>query len=91
MCGSLAIYLARLGIKHLVVLPRSGYADEKSQGVLKNIYAKGCQVVLIKGDVSVANDVRRCFKQATVPIGGSIQGAKVLRVSGQICIHKLTA
>lgn len=81
LCGSLAIYLARLGIKHLVVFSRSGYADERSQGVLKDIHAEGCQVVLVKGDVSVADDVRRCFKLATVPIGGVIQGAMVLRVS----------
>lgn len=80
LCGSLAIYLAKLGAKHLVILSRSGYADKKSQGVLKNLRAEGSQVDLIEGDVSVLDDVRRAFKSATVAIGGLVQGAMVLRV-----------
>lgn len=85
LCGSLAIYMARLGAKHLVVMSRSGADDETSQGILKNIYNQDCQVDLIKGDVSSLDDVRRAFKGASVPIGGIIQGAMVLRVSG----HKM--
>lgn len=81
LCGSLAIYLAQHGAKHLVVMTRSGYADPKSQSVLKNLYALGCQVDLMRGDVSVVEDVRRVFRASTVPIGGLIQGAMVLRVS----------
>jgi NAD(P)-dependent dehydrogenase (short-subunit alcohol dehydrogenase family) len=80
LCGSLAVYLARLGAKHLVILCRSGYKDEKSQGVLKNIAAEGCQVGLFEGDVSNQEDVNRAFKGATFPIRGVIQGAMVLRV-----------
>jgi len=80
LCGSLAIYLARLGAKHLVVLCRSGYADEKSQAILANVYAEGCQVDLFEGDVSNIQDVKRVFREATVPIRGLIQGAMVLRV-----------
>ena len=80
LCGSLAIYLARLGAKHLVILSRSGYEDKRSQGVLKDLYAEGCQADLVKGNVSILEDVRRTFKQASVPIGGIIQGAMVLRV-----------
>lgn len=80
LCGSLAIYLARLGAKNLVLLARSGYADEKSRGVLKNIRAEGCEVDLVKGDVSVLADVQRTFKSASAPIGGLFQGAMVLRV-----------
>ena len=63
-----------------MVLSRSGYADERSQGVLKNIHALGCEVDLIKGDVSILADVQRVFNSATVPIAGIIQGAMVLRV-----------
>ena len=80
LCGSLAIYLARLGVKHLVILCRSGYGDEKAQGVLKNISAEGCHVDQFEGDVSVLEDVKRVFKGASVPIKGLIQGAMVLRV-----------
>lgn len=81
LCGSLAIYLARMGVKHLVILCRSGYGDEKSQAILANVYAAGCQVDLFSGDVAVFEDVQRAFKNATVPIRGLIQGAMVLRVS----------
>ncbi|RDW89666.1 putative polyketide synthase [Coleophoma cylindrospora] len=79
VCGSLAIYLARTGAKNLVILSRSGYSDKRSEGVLKNIYAEGCKVDLIRGDVSVLADVRRAFDQASLPIAGLIQGAMVLR------------
>ncbi len=81
LCGSLATYLARLGAKHLVVLCRSGFADDKSQGVLKNINAAGCHVEQVQGDVCVLADVQRAFRVAPVPVRGVIQGAMVLRVS----------
>jgi NADPH:quinone reductase-like Zn-dependent oxidoreductase len=81
LCGSVATHLAQLGARHLVILSRSGYADETSQGILYNLYAQGCVVDLVQGDVSVEDDVRRAVKQASAPVGGVIQGAMVLRVS----------
>ncbi len=81
LCGSLAIYLAQLGAKHLVVLCRSGFGDEKSQRVLKNINAEDCHVEQVQGDVCVLSDVQRAFKAAAFPVRGLIQGAMVLRVS----------
>ncbi|PNY20705.1 Polyketide synthase [Tolypocladium capitatum] len=79
LCGSLAIYLAQRGAKHLVILARGGYDDARSKAVLRNIYAQGAKVDLVKGDVSILDDVRRTFKSASVPISGVIQGAMVLR------------
>lgn len=81
LCGTLAVYLAQKGAKHLVILSRSGYADERSQTVLKNLNAEACKVDLVEGNVSVLEDVQRTFKDASAPIGGVIQGAMVLRVS----------
>ena len=81
LCGSLAIYLAGLGARCLTIMARSGYDDDRSQGVLRNIYAKGCKVSLITGDVANLADVRRAFDESSMPIGGVIQGAMVLRVS----------
>lgn len=78
LCGSLAIYLAQQGAKRIVVLARSGHEDARSQAVLKNVHAQGARVDLVRGDVSVAEDVRRTFKSASVPISGVIQGAMVL-------------
>ncbi len=80
LCGSLAIYMAQHGAKNLISMSRSGCSDERSQGVVMNCEALGCQVYEAKADVSNADEVRRVFKTATVPIGGVIQGAMVLRV-----------
>jgi hypothetical protein len=81
LCGSLAVYMARHGAKHIVAMSRSGYDNNISQKVLKDLYNEGCQVDLAIGDVSNLDDVRRTFQKAAVPIGGIIQGAMVLRVS----------
>ena len=81
LCGSLAVYLAKKGAKHIAVMSRSGHGDETSQGIVKNIHALGSQIDLLKGDVANLEDVRRCFKETTVPIGGIVQGAMVLKVS----------
>ncbi len=69
------------GAKNLAVISRSGHTDETSQGVVKNIKALDCQIDLLKGDVAVYEDVKRCFGETTAPIGGIVQGAMVLRVS----------
>ena len=81
LCGSLAVYLARHGARHIVVMSRSGYQDESSQRILRDLSNESCQVDLATGDVSNADDVKRAFQDATAPIGGIIQGAMVLRVS----------
>lgn len=81
ICGSLAVYLAQHGAKHLMVLSRSGYQDEKSHAVLHDMNAIGTQVDLVKGDVSNIDDVQCMFRQSKRPIAGIIQGAMVLRVS----------
>ena len=87
LCGSLAVYMARHGARHLVVMSRSGYKDESSQRILKDLFNEGCQVDLAIGDVSNVDDVKSAFQNATAPIGGIIQGAMVLRVSEFWIIH----
>ncbi|RFU25348.1 hypothetical protein B7463_g10989, partial [Scytalidium lignicola] len=79
LCGSLAVYMAKNGAKHLAVISRSGHSDEKSQGVVKEIKALGSKIDLLSTDVAVASDVEKAFRAATVPIAGIIQGAMVLR------------
>ena len=66
--------MAQMRAKHLVILSRSDYPDERSQGVLRNIHAQGCKADLVQGDVASEEDVRRAVKNATAPIGGVIQG-----------------
>jgi NAD(P)-dependent dehydrogenase (short-subunit alcohol dehydrogenase family) len=81
LCGSLALFLARQGARRLVVLSRSGYGDNSSKSVLADLSSLGTNVDLIQGDVTMIEDVRRAFAQASAPICGIIQGAMVLRVS----------
>lgn len=85
LCASLAIYLAREGVKHLVVMGRSGYDDTASQATLMHLSSLGCQVDLVRGDVTKIDDVRGAFKVANKPVSGIIMGAMILRVSLDLC------
>lgn len=84
LCGSLAIYLAQKGAKSLIVMSRSGGGDERSQSIVRNCEALGCQIIEAKADVSEFRDVQRVFRDAPMRIAGVIQGAMVLRVSTAI-------
>ncbi|RYP64884.1 hypothetical protein DL771_008561 [Monosporascus sp. 5C6A] len=65
--------------KHIAVMCRSGYDDDKSRGVIKQVKALGAHIDLLTADVTCANQVEASFKQTTVPVAGIIQGAMVLR------------
>ncbi|PWY66607.1 KR-domain-containing protein [Aspergillus eucalypticola CBS 122712] len=67
LCGSLAVYLACHGAKHLAVI------------VIRDLISLGTRVELVQGDVSCLKDVRRAFRQAVKPVRGIIQGAMVLK------------
>jgi hypothetical protein len=75
----MAVDMARHGARKFVIIGRSGYDDPRSQAVLKDLAAEGCDVDLIRGDVAKVEDVRNAFKSATMPVGGIVQGAMVLR------------
>jgi KR domain. len=62
-------------------MSRSGYADERSRAVVKQVNALGAHIDLLTADVTVAADVEKAFQQTVVPVAGIIQGAMVLRVS----------
>ncbi|BCS06389.1 putative secondary metabolism biosynthetic enzyme [Aspergillus luchuensis] len=68
LCGSLAVYLACHGAKHLAVI------------VIRDLISLGTRVELVQGDVSCLKDVRRAFRQAVKPVRGIIQGAMVLKI-----------
>jgi NAD(P)-dependent dehydrogenase (short-subunit alcohol dehydrogenase family) len=80
LCGSLAIYLAKCGAKRLAVVSRSGYNDDKSRGVVKQINALGANIDLLTADITNAEDLEAALTKASAPIAGIIQGAMVLRV-----------
>lgn len=81
LCGSLAIYMARCGAKHLITMSRSGAEDDRSRKVVEDLTSLGATVIVAKGDISNLDDVTRVFQESTLPIKGVIQGAMLLRVS----------
>lgn len=85
----MATYLARHGATNLVVMSRSGYGDDKSQRILRDLVSLGAHCELVQGDVAEKEDVRRAFQQSAIPIGGILQGAMVLRVSGESRPHSI--
>lgn len=82
LCGSIAVDLAKRGVKNIAVMSRTGYdGEEKSRMVLRHIKALGSHIDIIKGDITNIEDVRRAFSETRYPVGGIIQGAMVLFVS----------
>ncbi|CRK37551.1 hypothetical protein BN1708_007417, partial [Verticillium longisporum] len=79
LCGSIAVDWARRGAKHLAVMSRSGYDDEASQRVLREIEGTSCHIDLLQGDITILDDVRRVISETSVPIRGILQGSMVLR------------
>lgn len=81
ICGSLAVDMAAHGAKYIIAMTRSGISDERSQAIVRDCNALGCEIQEAKADVTNAEDVERAFKAAKKPVGGIIQGAVILRVS----------
>lgn len=81
LCGSLAVHMARHGARRLIVMSRSGIADESSARAVLNCASYGCEVHEAKGDVGDEDFVRSVFASASrgVAIAGVIQAAMVLR------------
>ncbi|KJX96875.1 polyketide synthase like protein [Zymoseptoria brevis] len=77
--GGIAVQLALWGATTLVVLGRSGYDDDKSQAVLRELELLNTRVVLVQGDVGSYTDVFRCLEAAGSPIRGIVHAAMVLR------------
>ncbi|KAK8047896.1 hypothetical protein PG996_015960 [Apiospora saccharicola] len=79
ICGGLALYLASAGARHLTVMARSGFSDEKSEKIVQDTHACGCEIRLVKGDVTCLDDVLRALRGSIAPVAGIIQGSMVLR------------
>ncbi|KAF4452204.1 Acyl transferase/acyl hydrolase/lysophospholipase [Fusarium austroafricanum] len=89
LCGSLAVFLAKSGARHLAVLSRSGHEDERSQATVFQVESQGCKIDLLTGDVTNEVDVEAAMRMTTVPVAGIIQGAMVLRIRGTWNLHSV--
>ncbi|PWY96147.1 polyketide synthase module [Aspergillus sclerotioniger CBS 115572] len=79
VCGSIATHLAWRGVRHIVVMSRSGINDARSQATITQCQSLGCKFYDSQGDVTRIIDVHRAFNKAPVPIGAIIHGAMLLR------------
>jgi hypothetical protein len=48
-------------------MARSGHEDPATQAVMHKLKALGCHVDLVRGDITVLQDARRAFQQASRP------------------------
>ncbi|KAI9714685.1 MAG: Type I Iterative PKS [Chrysothrix sp. TS-e1954] len=79
VCGSLAIHLARLGARKLLVMSRSGLNNDASAKVIQDCASHGCSIEDSKGDVGDFEFVRSVFASSSGRrIAGVIQGAMTL-------------
>lgn len=85
LCGSLAVFLAKHGARHIVSMSRSGCSDSRSERIIADCRALGCSVTGAQADVSKLSEVQRAFQNIKPPVAGIIQGAMVLRVSADKC------
>lgn len=79
--------MARHGARSFVFLSRSGETTSEAKALCADLRKTGVDVVVARGDVTVAADVQAAVEQAPFPIKGIVQSAMVLRVS----FHLLTA
>ncbi|KAJ3569536.1 hypothetical protein NPX13_g6050 [Xylaria arbuscula] len=92
LCSTLAISLAKNGAKHLAVLSRSVQNDDRSRLAVARIRSLGCEVSMLRGDITNIDDVReKVFKATPTPIAGIIQGAMVLNANYAAANHFLDA
>ncbi|KAF4632900.1 hypothetical protein G7Y89_g5221 [Cudoniella acicularis] len=78
---SLCIWMAQHGGKSLTFLTRNGGGSQRDLDFVKELESMGCNVVLVKGDVTNSRDVSRAVdaSERLAPLKGVIQLSMVLR------------
>ncbi|KAK1141701.1 hypothetical protein N8T08_008799 [Aspergillus melleus] len=78
---SLTSWMFQKGARSFLFLSRSGTDSEQAAALTEQLEATGARVTVVRGDVSVRQDVEKAMKAAPVeqPIRGVIQAAMVLR------------
>ncbi|KAK1991032.1 putative polyketide synthase [Colletotrichum falcatum] len=78
---SLTSWMMRKGARNFCFLSRSGADAERPAALVSDLEAAGANVLIIRGDASVPEDVRRAVASipADRPLRGVVQAAMVLR------------
>lgn len=79
---SLTTWMIERGAKHFTFLSRSGIDNPKAANLIASIEAQGVIATVIRGDVTVKEDVQMCIERLDkkYPIRGVVQAAMVLDV-----------
>ena len=80
---SLTSWMMRNGARNFCFLSRSGADAKRAAALVSDLEAAGADVLIVRGDASVPDDVRRAVASIPDdrPLRGVVQAAMVLRVS----------
>ncbi|KAI1321024.1 putative polyketide synthase [Xylariaceae sp. FL0255] len=76
---SLCRWMVTRGARNFVFLSRTGADRSEARKLITFLEGRGATAVVVRGDVSMAEDVENAIKAAKTPIGGVVQGAMGLR------------
>ena len=69
-----------MGAKSLTYLSRSGNDKEDTQAFVSELESNDVEVLIVRGDVSKLDDVKRVVAATAKPIKGVVQAALTLQV-----------
>ena len=76
---AVSTWMVERGARHLIYLSRSAGHSLEHESFVNELNSMGCQVQLIPGSVTNANDVTKAVKEATRPLKGILQMSMVLQ------------
>lgn len=78
---ALADWMVERGARHLVLVGRGGASSAEAQRAVEGLRQKGCNVVVIKADISMPADADRLFgtiREMLPPLRGMVHAAMVM-------------
>ncbi|KAJ6036767.1 polyketide synthase [Penicillium herquei] len=72
---SLSQWMVRRGARSFIFLGRSGTKKPAAKRLIEDLEQQGARCIVIKGDVTNPDDVKKAVSAATLPLGGVIHAA----------------
>ncbi|KAJ5604827.1 hypothetical protein N7510_009981 [Penicillium lagena] len=76
---SIATWMVDRGARNLVFFSRSAGSTSQDQSFLRELELQGCTVSMIKGDVTILEEVQTAMHACPCPIGGVLQLSMIVR------------
>lgn len=84
---AIATWMVERGARNLVFFSRSAGTSSQDQSFARELEVQGCNVVLVRGDVTSMEDVQGMILDTPSPVGGILQLSMIVRVSGNSHTH----